>query len=565
MPAPRETARWVLPARSIMAVAAATLFLAPWLWVVATPVSLLVSQHEFIGYRFFTSLAVLAGESRHVDIVQGVPMGILQHVIVEALTRVLGRPPTEISTLEAFAQASLALAYLPGAGILAATWLAPRFTLPDRLLVTLVALVPWFAWPPAPLLLAPDYWPFELLYGLASTVWAVSLLRGDPAPHPVGVSGAIVAGAWIAVGATLKVSAAAIGALPLVVHLALCDERARLQVRRCLVAAATALAGSILIVWIYFLGDWQTTARAVRTFARFIRQPGGIDFTSLSQTVADPSTGFLRWSLLATVLAGLLAVTGPTIPGRMRVRLLVGGFVALSLAGHVMTLYKRPSSTTAMDFALYGLLVIPVIAAISRTGHRDARFLLCLTPLMVLSVTGRYWDFPAKYPVAAYASARDVIQQVQAYVRDSDRPAVLFAPSSHHLGQVIEQLVLIQGRLGRTPLTPGSLRERVLPRSELLGNSADELARLQDRIAQGWLIIWAHQDPLVPTEHAFPALQRLLDDPRATVRSWDHQAISAGTTIYVGFLAIHKSATTTRCNLCSAAFLYAPCPPHSGA
>jgi hypothetical protein len=252
--------------------------------------------------------------------------------------------------------------------------------------------------------------------------------------------------------------------------------------------------------------------------------------------VADPSTGFLRWSLLATVLAGLLAVTGPTIPGRMRVRLLVGGFVALSLAGHVMTLYKRPSSTTAMDFALYGLLVIPVIAAISRTGHRDARFLLCLTPLMVLSVTGRYWDFPTKYPVAAYASARDVIQQVQAYVRDSDRPAVLFAPSSHHLGQVIEQLVLIQGRLGRTPLAPGSLRERVLPRVEILGGSAGDLARLQERIAQGWLIIWAHQNPLAPTEDAFPLLRHLLDDPRATVRYWDHRAISTRTTIYVGFL-----------------------------
>lgn len=536
MPAPRETARWVLPARSIMAVAAATLFLAPWLWVVATPVSLLVSQHEFIGYRFFTSLAVLSGESRHVDIVQGVPMGILQHVIVEVLTRVLDRPPTDISTLEAFAQASLALAYLPGAVILAATWLAQRFTLADRSLMTLVALVPWFAWPPAPLLLAPDYWPFELLYGLASTVWAVSLLRAAPAPHPVGVGGAIAAGAWIAVGATLKVSAAAMGALPLIVHLALDDARPSRQVRRCLVAAASALAGSILIVWIYFLGDWQTTARAVRTFVRFIRQPGGIDFTSLGQTVADPSTSFLRWSLLATVLAGLLAVTGSTAPGRRRVRLLVAGFVALSLAGHVMTLYKRPSSTTAMDFALYGLLVIPVVAAIARAGHRDARFLLCLTPLLVLSVTGRYWAFPAKYPVEAYASARDVIQQVQAYVRDSGRPTVLFAPSSHHLGQVMEQLVLIQGRLGRTPLAPGSLRERVLPRSELLGNSADELARLQDRISQGWLIIWAHQDPLAPTEDAFPALRRLLGDPHATVRSWDHRAIGVSITIYLGFL-----------------------------
>lgn len=189
-----------------------------------------------------------------------------------------------------------------------------------------------------------------------------------------------------------------------------------------------------------------------------------------------------------------------------------------------------------MDFALYGLLVIPVIAAIAGTGPRDPRFLLCLTPLLVLSVTGRYWDFPAKHPVEAYASARDVIQEVQAYVRDSGRPAVLFAPSSHHLGQVIEQLVLIQGRLGRTPLVPGSLRERVLPQVELLGGSAADLTRLQDRMGQGWLIIWAHQAPSTPTEDAFPALRRLLDDPRVMVRSWDHRAVSARTTIYVGFL-----------------------------
>ena len=543
--------------RVMMAMTAAILFLAPWLWVVAAPVSLLVSQHEFIGYRFFTSLSVLSGETRHVDIVQGVPMGILQHVIVGVLTRILDRPPTDISTLEVFAQASLALAYLPAAGILAAVWLAPRFTLPDRVLITLVALAPWFAWPPAPLLLAPDYWPFELPYSLASTVWAVFLLRA-PAPPPLRVGGSILAGAWIALGATLKVSGAAIGALPIVVQLSLSDERGSRRVRRALLAGAAALAGSIAIVWIYFLGDWQMTARAVRAFVRFIRQPGGIDFTSLGQTLADPSTRFLPWSLLATGLAGLLAMTGPTASGPKRVRLLVGGFVALSLAGHVVTLYKRPSSTTAMDFALYSLFVIPVIAAISRTGHRDARFLLCLTPLLLLSVTGRNWDFPAKYQVEAYAAARDVIQQVQAYVGDSERPTVLFAPSSHHLGQVIEQLVLIQGRLGRTRLAPGSLRERLLPRVDLLGGSPDDLALLQDRIAQGWLVIWANQDPLTPTEDAFPALRRLLDDPRATVRSWAHRAISVRTTIYVGFVRAqdrhgNAPANTPRSSgLCSA-------------
>ena len=519
-----------------MAIAAAVTFMAPWLWVVATPVSLLVSQHEFIGYRYFTSLSVLSGETRHIDIVQGVPMGILQHGIVAVLTRVLARLSTDISTLEAFAHASLALAYVTGAGIVGAMWLLPRLTLTDRFLISLVALAPWFAWPPAPLLLAPDYWPFELLYSLASTVWTVSLLRADPAPRPVGVGDAILAGSWIALGATLKVSAAAIGALPLIVHLSLSDERASLRARHALVAAATALTGSIAFVWVYFLGDWQATARAVRAFVRFIREPGGIDFISLGRTLTDPTTSFLRWSLLATVLAGLIAAIGPTDPGRKRARLFVGAFIALSLTGHVMTLYKRPSSTTAMDFALYGLLVIPVIAAIARTGHGDARFLLCLTPLLLLSVTGRHWDFPAKYPVEAYATAREAIQEVQSYVRDSKRPAVLFAPSSHHLGQVIEQLVLIQGRLGRTPQAPGSLRERVLPRSELLGGSADELGRLHDRIAQGWLIIWAHQDPSAPTDEAFPALRRLLDDPRATVRSWDHRAIGVRTTIHVGFL-----------------------------
>jgi hypothetical protein len=160
---------------------------------------------------------------------------------------------------------------------------------------------------------------------------------------------------------------------------------------------------------------------------------------------------------------------------------------------------------------------------------------LCLAPLLVLSLTGRYWDFPAKYPVEGYASARDVIQEVQAYVRDSHRPTVLFAPSSHHLGQVIEQLVLIQGRLGRTPLAPGSLRQRLLPRVEILGGSPNELRRLQERIVQGWLIIWAHQEPLPPTQDAFPALRRLLRDPRASVRSWHHLAMGTRTTIYVGF------------------------------
>jgi pimeloyl-ACP methyl ester carboxylesterase len=153
-------------------------------------------------------------------------------------------------------------------------------------------------------------------------------------------------------------------------------------------------------------------------------------------------------------------------------------------------------------------------------------------------VIGRYWAFTAKYPIQAYSTARDV--PASARVRPVFGTARrTFGPHAHNLGQVIEELILTQGRLGRTLLARGLLRERVLPVVELLGGPPGDLLRLHERIAQAWLIIWAHQDPLAPIEDAFPALQRLLDDPRATIRSWEHRTISPDTTIYVGFLREH--------------------------
>jgi pimeloyl-ACP methyl ester carboxylesterase len=154
------------------------------------------------------------------------------------------------------------------------------------------------------------------------------------------------------------------------------------------------------------------------------------------------------------------------------------------------------------------------------------------------SVIGRYWAFTAKYPIEAYSTARDVpaSARVRPVFGTARRP---FRPHAHNLGQVIEELILTQGRLGCAPLARGSLRERVPPMVELLGGPPGELLRLHERIAQAWLIIWAHQDPLTPIEDAFPALQRLLDNPRATIRSWEHRTISPDTTIYVGFLREH--------------------------
>src|SRR5437867_2415857 len=122
----------------------AGLFVLPVVWVTAKHVSLLLPEYEFVGYRFFTSLAILAGQPQGVIAIQGFPMGILQHAIVWVLTVLFGRSPVDIATLETFAVVNLVLAYGLGALALAWVWGAGGLVWSDRLLLSSAMLVPLF-------------------------------------------------------------------------------------------------------------------------------------------------------------------------------------------------------------------------------------------------------------------------------------------------------------------------------------------------------------------------------------------------------------------------------------
>ena len=82
------------------AAVAVGLFTAPIVWIFARNVSLFVGQHELIRYRYFSSLSILAGEPENVFILQGIPRGILRHLIVWTLAEHLGLSSTAIGTLE---------------------------------------------------------------------------------------------------------------------------------------------------------------------------------------------------------------------------------------------------------------------------------------------------------------------------------------------------------------------------------------------------------------------------------------------------------------------------------
>src|SRR5688500_13042500 len=69
-----------IPARRILPVITTLLYVAP-IWPLLTGVSVLISYWEFVATRYYASLSVLNGDMENAWVVQGIPMGLLQHAM----------------------------------------------------------------------------------------------------------------------------------------------------------------------------------------------------------------------------------------------------------------------------------------------------------------------------------------------------------------------------------------------------------------------------------------------------------------------------------------------------
>ncbi len=90
---------------------ATALYVVPIAWVLWADVSLILPQHEFVGYRWYGSLAILWGQPETVYVIQGYPMQAIQHGLVWLLVDQLGRDPTTTSTLDLFIRLTLLACY----------------------------------------------------------------------------------------------------------------------------------------------------------------------------------------------------------------------------------------------------------------------------------------------------------------------------------------------------------------------------------------------------------------------------------------------------------------------
>lgn len=522
------------------------LFVAPIVLTVLRDVSLIVPQHEFIGYRYFTSLSIVEGEPENVFVVQGVPMGIVQHIIVWVLAQVLGQPSAAIATLECFAKATLLVAYGASAGLLFAAFFLLRAPLLVRGLIGLVAATPWYAWSygAVPFLLAPEYWVFEISYALAASIWVASLQSKGSAAVQWGMREVVGIGLWLAIGATLKVSLVGIGALPVLLRLKASSASVRQAGGRLCIVVLASVLWALAIVWIYFIGDTYYAGKAVQDFVAFILPWSSgehhavqkLNFDGLWHALAAPETAYARWSITSFLLAtsiGLLTFRhGARRPERM---LLCASAVAFFL-GHVLVVYARPSSTSLFDLSLYALAVVPMIAGSMTEGrHRMVLGVVCLVPIVWLAVMSQGWKIAAAVPAAEYERAKQTIGDVQRYVESVQRPRVLFIPDNNWTGQTIDQIVLFHGRLGLGDVSEGSLRNRVLPRAEMIGGSEWELQELRRRILAGHMIVWADQEGRLSATETFPVLQ-LLERENVVFRSWTHEALGPGRRIYAAFI-----------------------------
>src|SRR5262249_27188356 len=273
---------------------------------------------------------------------------------------------------------------------------------------------------------APDYWPFELAYGLGSAAWAVTVARQAIDVHSPRVWAKT--GFWCGIGSTLKVSLPALGVLPLVVA----SQGQSFSVRRDFKAVAAAVVavalGVAIPVSLFFLGNVGEILNAARTFTSFVAPglfPGkhtafqALDYTNLGDVVTSPRAFHARVTLLSMVLAAAAAAwssrTQPASSRRFVMVLL--GVVGIGLAGHVATVALRPSSTSVFDLSLFALIAAAVLATRIQGRYRSVLVVVSFLPFLISAIRTDSWHvlFRANN-LRQHNRSTATIQQVHTYV-----------------------------------------------------------------------------------------------------------------------------------------------------
>ena len=520
----------------------AALYATPVLWVFWANVSLILPQHEFVGYRFYGSLAILWGRPETVYVVQGYPMQVIQHLIVWLLVDVWGHDPVHTSTMDLFIRSTLVACYGLGTLLLLWVWASRRYVWSDRLLLSAALVTPWWCWPVQPLWLSPDYWPWSGVYAVASAAWSVYLLRGR---QGYGWPAVVLCGCWIGLGVSHKLLLGAVGSLPLVVLAGTIwgSAAARMDVPRCgrvglhdgvdrlslkreagsrqrpalilLLAPISAGLTMLLVLWAFSLGDLALTWRVLGDLAAILgRSDNGFTASQL---------GLFSYPFFWATAGG--AIVALTV-GQAQRRWLVPAALLMT-AGLLLSAVQRPSMTTYADVGLFLLALVPIGSAgvwCPRRRWLTLLPLLLVPPLVWWAGSWRILTLPT---AQVWSESARVVQGAYDYAHGQDRPVTVWMPTwlPPHYPYSIEQIALYHGRLALGPDgNDGALLTRLFPQTRIEFRP-DQTSReaVWQAARRGEVIVWGETDqqPLLTDQE--PAVLRPLR--RGERRDFTHHAL----------------------------------------
>jgi hypothetical protein len=319
-------------ARAIWLVGVASLVFLPLIWCLIFGAEFISLANESAAYRFFYSVRIHSGPDLTAWLPQGQLITSIQNLIVSALPDLTAE--NFRSSLNAFSLWSIGTIAAVSVVALSLAAVSRRANWLDRMTLSVVALVPIYAFPGALMWLWPDYPALNV----ALAVLCVALFqweghRDDGSPIRCVLYG-VLAGSL----AANKISMIVLGA-PLVVLAAGSGAPPRVFLARIAITAVGALL-AFAFWWLaaaQFRIDWLIAV--LPKWWQFVTNPG-----------AEP--GFVVWPYLWGVYVLVVLWFGLALVVATKGMRAVGATALLAALLCVAAVWKRPAGTTLADTSL---------------------------------------------------------------------------------------------------------------------------------------------------------------------------------------------------------------------
>jgi len=530
--------------RASLAVLGTVVVFGPFLYLaLSRSPTLYFSNSEYVAYRVGSALKILYHETSNLWPVQGIPMGIIQNAIVWLLWEIDRAFGEEVLD---FLINYVAMVYGTCFLIVAGTLAALAKGLPPFTLLTIFTLgaVPVYIGSQR-LIMAPDYWLFELAYVMLTGAFLGRVLQHRSGTFGMASPVAAWLATWVAVGMLLKVSLLGVGGTLLVVA-AVCHvesitgvrQRASALLRTAGLATLVFIATTFLLVWIYFRFDLNHTKDALTFMWHFFLNPNhSAVYDGLWSALTAPAHRDLHWSMsLAVLCLGTLAYDTwrQGAPERRRAAALLIALI-VTLAGHLQMIHLRPHDTSLTSFQTF-LIFIGISTLLAVTWPLRRWLYMGVLAIIIgsgavngvfrISGTGTEHE-PSMTPdqLDKYAMLFKEIERASV----AAGPRIVFIPDNRYNVGTLEQALLYNGLVGLYPTKPNPeqgvqciratrLGRRLFGNALWLQGDSAALTYLKTAIDGGAAVVWAKVGAEHDPEKHFSLIADLASNPHAKVQ-----------------------------------------------